>query len=284
MRVGLLHLGQSVDFVVSITFLRSPVFAILAIGRVFLLLGVSLHTRKGCLRAASTARSAFRRSAEAACRNRRRRLSLPSPGSSGSPPDWRRVAGFCFGNCTGLITPSASLSVGPGILPGIAQAGRRGRLLRVGIALHVAQPHRARWGRITCLQRRAVGAHQPSTSSLVKITGGLAHLGDFHANHAVAVDANKLHILGRLAVDPLLETASARPSRAICSRLPFGEEHHIRAHAHQHMVVENGLFQLGGSVSVKAWTGVFTSNEISGASSAFTSARSAREHDPSKVR
>jgi hypothetical protein len=44
MRVGLLHLGQSVDFVVSITFLRSPVFAILAIGRVFLLLGVSLHT------------------------------------------------------------------------------------------------------------------------------------------------------------------------------------------------------------------------------------------------
>jgi pimeloyl-ACP methyl ester carboxylesterase len=45
MRVGLLHLGQSVDFVVSITFLRSPVFAILAIGRVFLLLGLSLHTR-----------------------------------------------------------------------------------------------------------------------------------------------------------------------------------------------------------------------------------------------
>ena len=43
MRVGLLHLGQSVDFVVSITFLRSPVFAILAMGRVFLLLGLSLH-------------------------------------------------------------------------------------------------------------------------------------------------------------------------------------------------------------------------------------------------
>jgi hypothetical protein len=40
MRVGLLHFGQSVDFVVSITFLRSPVLAILAIGRVFLLLGV----------------------------------------------------------------------------------------------------------------------------------------------------------------------------------------------------------------------------------------------------
>jgi hypothetical protein len=37
MRVGLLHLGQSVDFVVSIIFLRSPVFAILAIGSVFLL-------------------------------------------------------------------------------------------------------------------------------------------------------------------------------------------------------------------------------------------------------
>src|SRR5208282_6914008 len=30
MRVGLLHLGQSVDFVVSISFLRSPVLAILA--------------------------------------------------------------------------------------------------------------------------------------------------------------------------------------------------------------------------------------------------------------
>ena len=46
MRVGLLHFGQSVDFVVSITFLRSPVFAILAIGQVFLLLGgVSAHAR-----------------------------------------------------------------------------------------------------------------------------------------------------------------------------------------------------------------------------------------------
>jgi hypothetical protein len=44
MRVGLLHLGQSVDFVVSITFLRSPVFAIFAMIRVFLLLGLSLHT------------------------------------------------------------------------------------------------------------------------------------------------------------------------------------------------------------------------------------------------
>src|ERR1017187_221898 len=47
MRVGLLHLGQSVDFVVSITFLRSPVFAIFAMGRVFLLRGVSLHTSAG---------------------------------------------------------------------------------------------------------------------------------------------------------------------------------------------------------------------------------------------
>jgi hypothetical protein len=45
MRVALLHLGQSVDFVVSISFLRSPVFAILAIGGVFLLFGiVSAHT------------------------------------------------------------------------------------------------------------------------------------------------------------------------------------------------------------------------------------------------
>src|SRR5208337_5241653 len=44
MRVGFEHLGQSVDFVVSITFLRSPVLAILAMGRGFLLLRVSLHT------------------------------------------------------------------------------------------------------------------------------------------------------------------------------------------------------------------------------------------------
>jgi hypothetical protein len=53
--VGLLHLGQSVDFVVSITFLRSPVFAIFAMGRVFLLLGLSLHTSE-MSRTASTAR------------------------------------------------------------------------------------------------------------------------------------------------------------------------------------------------------------------------------------
>src|ERR1017187_4640449 len=44
MRVGFLHLGQSVDFVVSISFLRSPVFAIFAMCRVFLLQGVSLHS------------------------------------------------------------------------------------------------------------------------------------------------------------------------------------------------------------------------------------------------
>src|SRR5215469_6822044 len=45
MRVGLLHLGQSVDFVVSITFLRSPVLAILAIGWMILLLEMSgAHT------------------------------------------------------------------------------------------------------------------------------------------------------------------------------------------------------------------------------------------------
>jgi len=37
MRVGLPHLGQSVDFVVSMIFLRSAVFAILAIGEGFLL-------------------------------------------------------------------------------------------------------------------------------------------------------------------------------------------------------------------------------------------------------
>ena len=48
MRVGLLHLGQSVDFVVSITFLRSPVFAILAIcGVVLLVVSVSAHIRLG---------------------------------------------------------------------------------------------------------------------------------------------------------------------------------------------------------------------------------------------
>jgi hypothetical protein len=47
MRVGLLHFGQSVDFVVSITFLRSPVLAILAIGSEFLLIRLSgAHTRR----------------------------------------------------------------------------------------------------------------------------------------------------------------------------------------------------------------------------------------------
>src|ERR1035438_1835471 len=58
MRVGLLHFGQSVDFVVSITFLRSPVLAILAIGSlVSPSWGVSLLTRANILHAASTARS-----------------------------------------------------------------------------------------------------------------------------------------------------------------------------------------------------------------------------------
>src|SRR5512146_1679218 len=57
MRVGLPHLGQSVDFVVSITFLRSPVLAIFAMGRVFLLLGGVSALTRNAMRAASTARS-----------------------------------------------------------------------------------------------------------------------------------------------------------------------------------------------------------------------------------
>ena len=47
MRVGLLHFGQSVDFVVSISFLRSPVLAILAIGGISPSWGVSAHTHLG---------------------------------------------------------------------------------------------------------------------------------------------------------------------------------------------------------------------------------------------
>lgn len=47
MRVGLPHLGQSVDFVVSMIFLRSAVFAILAIAGVLLLRqSVSARTYK----------------------------------------------------------------------------------------------------------------------------------------------------------------------------------------------------------------------------------------------
>jgi hypothetical protein len=57
MRVGLLHFGQSVDFVVSITFLRSPVLAILAMVLCFSFVGVSLLTRATGLPAASTTRS-----------------------------------------------------------------------------------------------------------------------------------------------------------------------------------------------------------------------------------
>jgi hypothetical protein len=53
--VGLPHFGQSVDFVVSMIFLRSAVFAILAIGEGFLLFGVSARTCKQ-LHAASTVR------------------------------------------------------------------------------------------------------------------------------------------------------------------------------------------------------------------------------------
>src|SRR5271157_5533234 len=59
MRVGFLHLGQSVDFVVSITFLRSPVLAILAIGR-----GVSPSWGCFCSRAQMLAARLQRRGPE----------------------------------------------------------------------------------------------------------------------------------------------------------------------------------------------------------------------------
>jgi hypothetical protein len=50
MRVGFEHLGQSVDFVVSITFLRSPVLAILAMGEGFSFLGCLCTHGKGIAR------------------------------------------------------------------------------------------------------------------------------------------------------------------------------------------------------------------------------------------
>ena len=57
--VGLLHFGQSVDFDVSIIFLRSAVFAIFAMFLVVLLQWVSLPSRE-YPRAASTARHSAR--------------------------------------------------------------------------------------------------------------------------------------------------------------------------------------------------------------------------------
>src|SRR5579871_2015845 len=95
MRVGLLHLGQSVDFVVSMTFLRSPVFAIFAMLEVVLLLGV-VSAHASARRAASTARSLGDRSACKCGSDERDSLSpVYMKLISRSVPDrpgWRRAA------------------------------------------------------------------------------------------------------------------------------------------------------------------------------------------------
>ena len=83
----------------------------------------------------------------------------------------------------------------------------------------------------------------PSTSSLVKISGGFPTL------------ATSTRIT-RLPLMLTKSTSSAACRRSILEghlpihladlviRLALGKEHHIRAHAHQHMVVENRVLQL----------------------------------------
>ena len=259
MRVGLLHLGQSVDFVVSITFLRSPVFAIFGHGS-----GVSPSW--GCLcthpprRTASTARSfaasigngiawkkrdsllpvyikrawnelscgwlAARRGRWRLCRGWLRgvgraesRTAAEAAGLDvagrcrarcpGLALGWS--SGFCLGNCTGFITPTLSgwrrslvLSVGS-FSPGLRKVGGAAGACVSGlrctspistVRVCVASPE---------FERRAVGAHHPVHLVLGEDHWRLADFGNLHANHAVAIDADKVHSCGRLAVDPLLK-------------------------------------------------------------------------------
>ncbi len=89
MRVGLPHFGQSVDFDVSIAFLRSPVFAILAMDPDFSPLICSRLTPDPYGQAASTARP----------------QSLPIPKNHPEPAPMYLLKGITAGRKNGRLAP-----------------------------------------------------------------------------------------------------------------------------------------------------------------------------------
>ncbi len=158
-------------------------------------------------------------------RRRRRRSATPA----GAEDDAESVgplgrafgssSGACLGNWTGFITSTRlSLPSSAGIsLSGFAQAGRRRGRLGIRIALTSPILHGVRPGGSPGVSGVPSVRIIPSTSSLVKIYGGFADLGDLHADHAIAVDANELDVAGRTCRRSTPQTASGHPFRGSCS-------------------------------------------------------------------
>src|SRR5207253_6190680 len=71
------------------------------------------------------------------------------------------------------------------------------------------------------------------------------HLHDLHALYLIAVDADKFHLLGRRAVDPLFVVALRIALANFLRRLALGIDHHVTIHAHQHFVLLHGVPHFG---------------------------------------
>jgi len=73
------------------------------------------------------------------------------------------------------------------------------------------------------------------------------HLHAFDAHHFVTYDADKIYILGWLAIDPIFVFGLAIFFAYFFRRAALGINHHLAVHPDQHLVVLDGFFNFGGN-------------------------------------
>ena len=73
----------------------------------------------------------------------------------------------------------------------------------------------------------------------------LANIGNLQSDDAIAIEANKLDLVRRLAVNPFLKRRLPIHFANFLVGLAHGLEHHLAIHAHQHFVVQDRTLEFG---------------------------------------
>src|SRR5437868_8216778 len=72
-----------------------------------------------------------------------------------------------------------------------------------------------------------------------------ANLHGLDTHNFVAYEANEVHILGRLTINPLFVLCIAIFLAIFLGRTAFGVDHHLAIHAHKHLVILDRILHLG---------------------------------------
>src|SRR6266849_7588434 len=74
-----------------------------------------------------------------------------------------------------------------------------------------------------------------------------AYLHGLNPNNFVANEAHKIYVLRRYAVDPFLVLNFVGMLAHFLWRTSLGIDHHVVVHSHQHVVILDGIFDLGSN-------------------------------------